>query len=98
LHELPESMQSMVDLVTLELSQNKLTVLPDDFAPPKLKSFIAMSNDIRYLPHSFANCKDLEVLNLESNPVDSQFWQLAGKFTRLRELLPFHGTMSKCTN
>lgn len=86
LNELPESFQYMSELGSLDVSSNNITSLPASFGPKQLKSFNAARNQITSLPPIFAECKEMEVLNLEGNPVDASFWSLVVNFTKLREL------------
>ncbi|XP_004928550.1 leucine-rich repeat-containing protein 57 [Bombyx mori] len=73
LKEIPIDVFSLCDVLrNLDLSKNKLSVLPDDLSKLKhLKQLNLDSNKLQALPESLINLKKLEVLNISNNFVQT---------------------------
>lgn len=67
-------------MVKLDLSQNQLTALPDNFGLlVNLKHLDLDNNKLESLPLSFGNLKSLRWLDLKHNPLMPKLAQIAGQ-------------------
>ena len=66
LQELPESLGQLKDLVTLDVSSNALTHLPESL-PPKLQGLYASDNNLIELPEQLQDLEHMEVLDVTNN-------------------------------
>ncbi|MCJ1399608.1 hypothetical protein MMC11_002810 [Xylographa trunciseda] len=57
----------MPSLLSVDLSSNRISRLPEATAWPKLETLIANENQIKALPQDFASLKDLKAVDLSSN-------------------------------
>jgi len=71
--QLPESgLRFMPNLLSLDLSNNSLTSLPDDISSlTSLKTFRCAGNQLTVLPESFAKLEAIETLDLSNNQLTS---------------------------
>ncbi|KAI9279604.1 hypothetical protein BY458DRAFT_502283 [Sporodiniella umbellata] len=68
---LPESVTNMVRLEELDVSNNQLEQLPDDFVIPSLISLNVSHNHLDSIPKSIAQCYHLKSLNVSKNHLTS---------------------------
>ncbi len=71
LTEFPKALYNLADtLEALDLSDNRLTTLPDDFNRlHKLKIFFASNNPFDHLPEVLATCPNLEMIGFKANQI-----------------------------
>ncbi|CAO3659938.1 unnamed protein product [Rhizopus stolonifer] len=71
LTQLPESITNMPQLEELDVSNNQLRLLPDDFVIPTLITLNVSHNHLDYIPKSIAQCIRLKSLNVSKNHLTS---------------------------
>lgn len=71
--------------MSVDISYNKISVLPRSANMPNLVTFLARDNRLHELPSSFVACRSLECLNLDGNPLQTSVWEVVAKLPNLLE-------------
>jgi hypothetical protein len=87
LNNIPTSLESLINLVDLDLSQNQLPMLPEAlYTIPTLKRLNLSDNNLNEFPADVSEYwKQLEILNLSRNQIAALPTSI-GKLSRLRRL------------
>jgi len=83
LEVVPKSVFALAHLETLALRNNQLTFFPEEMALPRLVVLEAGNNALRTLPRLFIQCRALQSLHLEGNPIEPSVWELAAQLPKL---------------
>ena len=71
---------SLIHIVELDLSKNKIQTLPEDFGSlQRLQRLDLYQNQLVHIPISFCHLKSLKWLDLKNNPLDEHIKSAAGE-------------------